>query len=154
RKLPFAVSLDRDVVAENRANVVQTSLLVSHGDELPVAVTRRKLAAERLSGRVVVTTRREHHEPASTSQRQEGENQCDALHRNPPSSTGRSIVRIGTLRFRRRRRVATRDLDLRRSLKLSVEGRHATSPDVRSTRTLPSSQNGVPVGPESGALVA
>src|SRR5712691_6688999 len=39
QELPFAVSLDRDIVAQNGSKTVKVAFFVGHGDQPPVAVS-------------------------------------------------------------------------------------------------------------------
>jgi hypothetical protein len=39
RKLPLPIGLDRFIVAQNRADIVEVAFFVGHGDEPPIAVS-------------------------------------------------------------------------------------------------------------------
>src|SRR4051812_17137572 len=40
RKRPISISLDRYVIPQNGANIVELAFFVGHGDQLPVSVSR------------------------------------------------------------------------------------------------------------------
>jgi hypothetical protein len=50
RKLPFAVGLDRYIVAQNGTQTVEVAFFVGHGDQLPVAVSVRDFVHEDRGG--------------------------------------------------------------------------------------------------------
>ena len=46
RKLPFPVGLDRYVVAEDGAQIIEVAFFMGHGDQPPVAIAVRKFSTE------------------------------------------------------------------------------------------------------------
>src|SRR4029077_13107482 len=57
RKRPVAVGLDRYIVTQHGGETVQVAFLVSHGDQLPLAVAVRNLDSEDRDGRAIVLSR-------------------------------------------------------------------------------------------------
>ena len=53
RKCSISIRLDRYVVAENGAYIVETALFMGYGNQSPIAVTRWKFAAEDKSAPVI-----------------------------------------------------------------------------------------------------
>jgi hypothetical protein len=65
RKLSFSVCLDRHIVAQNGAQIVEVAFFMRHGDQSPVAVSGRDSDSEERGGLFIDISRRE---------RREGEN--------------------------------------------------------------------------------
>ena len=71
--LPFAVGLDRYIVAQNSAQIVEVACLVGHRDQLPVAVSRGDFDSEDRGGLFIGSSSRECHCSANTY----GHSGCD-----------------------------------------------------------------------------
>src|SRR5262249_15771942 len=57
RELPFAIGLDRDVVAQNAADIIEVACFVGHRDQYPVAVSGGNVGYEDRSGLLIGLSR-------------------------------------------------------------------------------------------------